>query len=282
MKINLLIFITALYLIGINCSQNTPKGFTLIGDSTSKHGAAWTYQDTSNGIVYDLEGVLYKPNGLGPFPAVVLSHGLGGNAASYCGLLAEEMRSWGLVCIATNYTHAGGVRIGEPGSASEMGASEANILRAHTCLDILSRLGYVDMKRIAAHGHSMGAFVTAALVGSYPNEFLAASHTAGGVFNVKLSGTKFSQANGIRAPYQIHHGDADFIVPLEDDLRLDSLLNLNKVEHEFYVYQGYEHNQVLCDPTMFRRVKEWYTRHGLFDSASTGEVDESIRQSTGR
>ena len=53
--------------------------------------------------------------------------------------------------------------IGSPGTAAEPGASQANILRAHKLLNILSGLAYVDMNRVAAHGNSMGAYVTTVL-----------------------------------------------------------------------------------------------------------------------
>ena len=39
------------------------------------------------------------------------------------------------------------------------------MLRGHKLLEVLAALGYVDPSRVAAHGHSMGAFVTTALVG---------------------------------------------------------------------------------------------------------------------
>src|SRR5262249_32921372 len=114
------------------------NGFTLSGDPTSANGATWTYQDTVDGVVYNLAGVLFKPAGAGPFPAVILSHGFGGNARGYSAMIAREMRNWGLVCIATNYTHAGGVPLGSPGTALELGASNANVMRARKCREILA------------------------------------------------------------------------------------------------------------------------------------------------
>src|ERR671925_638499 len=162
-------------------APSLPAGFTLDGDPESSAGASWTYQATDGGLSYNLRGMLRKPAGRGPFPAVIISHGYGSNVSGYPSRLASEIVTWGIVCIATNYTHAGGVPIGSPGSPSEPGASRANVLRARKLLDLLSAFRYVDMARVAAHGHSMGAFVTTALVGAYPNAFRVASHTAGGI-----------------------------------------------------------------------------------------------------
>jgi dienelactone hydrolase len=242
-------------------------GFVVSGSPAGATGATWTYKGTSAGVTYDLTGVLYKPTGAGPFPAVVLSHGHDGTAPFYASLIAPTMVSWGLVCIGVNYTHAAGVPIGSPGTSADSGASLANVERAHMTYELLRKLGYVDMTRVAAHGHSMGAFVTVALLGAYPNDFRVASHTAGGVrpsFIVSGPGPTVTQARTIRTPYQIHHGDADSTVSLSYDIRLDSLLTSLNVQHALDVYQGLGHNDVRALPLMLQRVHDWYTAHGMF------------------
>jgi hypothetical protein len=153
----------------------------------------------------------------GPFPAVLLSHGSDGSASFLANLIAPTMLSWGLVCIGVNYTHATGVPIGSPGLATDVGASLANVQRAHMAFTLLRKLGYVDMSRVAAHGHSLGAYVDVALLGAYPTHFRAASHTGGGVrpsFIVAGPAPAPAEALTIRTPYQMHHGDADAPVAL--------------------------------------------------------------------
>src|SRR5688572_29550256 len=108
-----------------------PAALTIQGDPASGQGATWTYVGTLGGVSFDLQGILFKPQGPGPFPAVIVSHGAGGNAAVYARGVATEMVRWGLVCIATNYTHAGGVPLGAPGTPNDPGASQANVLCAH-------------------------------------------------------------------------------------------------------------------------------------------------------
>jgi dienelactone hydrolase len=196
---------------------------------------------------------------------VIISHGAGGNAVNTRGI-AVEMVQWGLVCIATNYTHAGGVPLGAPGGANELGASQSNVLRAHAVYEILRGLGYVDIRRVAAHGHSAGAFVTTALLATYPNDFRAASHTAGGVQPEGSVGfgPSESQVRAIRTPYQIHHGEIDSVIPAASDQRLSGILQSVGVPYELYIYPGFEHNDVSRDPTMFARVRAWYASHGVF------------------
>jgi dienelactone hydrolase len=246
-------------------APSTPATFSVQGDPGSALGATWTYRGTVAGVTFDLQGILLKPAGAGPFPAVVVSHGAGGNATAYSRGVAVEMVRWGMVAIATNYTHAGGVPLGAPGTADETGASQANIQRAHAAYEILRTLGYVDISRVAAHGHSMGAFVTAALTGAYPGDFRAASHTAGGVRIDGIAGPApvEAQVRTIRASYQMHHGDRDTVVQLALDQRLDSILQAAGVVRELLVYPGADHDDVARDPVMLSRVRAWYTTHGV-------------------
>lgn len=247
-------------------SSPTPgAAFVLQGDPESAQGATWTYRGSLEGVTFDLQGILLKPTGAGPFGAAVLSHGAGGNASAYSRNIAIEMRRWGLVCIATNYTHAGNVPIGAPGTAGEPGASDANVLRAHAVREILRTLSYVDQGRVAAHGHSMGAFVTTALVAAYPNDFRVVSHTAGGVRPAGVTGPAPSevQARAIRTPYQLHHGDQDVVVSITQDQRLQSILQANLVPHEFHMYPGIGHTDVAQHPTVLTRIRSWYATYGV-------------------
>lgn len=264
-------------IIAAGCSDSTPRTpaspspsnpLTISGDPGSAQGATWTYRGSVEGSTVDLQGVLLKPAGSGPFPAVIISHGAGGNANGYSRGVAIELVQWGLVAVATNYTHAGGVPIGSPGSFSEPGASQSNIIRARAAYEVLRQLGYVDMSRVAAHGHSMGAFVTSALVGAYPGDFRVASHTAGGVRIGTNAGEAAapieSQVRTIRVPYQLHHGDADVVVPLALDQRLIGILTNAGVVSELHIYAGAEHNDVARSAAVFTRVRAWYAAHGLF------------------
>jgi poly(3-hydroxybutyrate) depolymerase len=180
-------------LAGLTVASGVPARaatFTLTGDPTSLNGATWTLKDTIDAVVYDLSGILLEPAGAGPHPAVLISHGAGGNAFGYSRSIARTMRDWGLVAIGVNYTHAGQVPVGSPGTANDRGASDANLLRARRTLALLDTRPKADTARVAAHGHSMGGFVTAALVGTTPHRFRVASHTAAGIDDSKLAFTK--------------------------------------------------------------------------------------------
>lgn len=238
--------------------------FTITGTASSASGATWTYGSVDDGVTYALKGVLFAPTGAGPFPAVVISHGKGGSARGYSANLAKTMRGWGLVAIATNYSHgsdsAGDLPLGADGASAE------NVLRAHKAYDLLRCVASVDLRRVAAHGHSMGAFVTAALLGAYPADFKVASHTAGGVNDSGQPGNAPTpaQVQGIRTPYQLHHGDRDTVVALAMDQVLDGILASLGVPHALLVYPGVDHAGISMHATMLTRVRNWYTARGLF------------------
>lgn len=242
-------------------------GFQVLGSPGSPSGATWSYRGRRGNIDYDLQGVLFRPPGPGPFPAVILSHGANGSATFYARRLANEMVAWGLVCIATNYTHSAGVPIGAPGGPAERGASRANLLRAQMTYELLRTLSYVDMTRVAAHGHSMGAYVTAMLVSANPTDLRVASQTAGGVRPprfVRGPAPSESQVRDIRIPYQLHHGELDEVVPLDYATRFASILAARRVAHELYVYAGADHVEPSRSPLMLERVREWYAANGMF------------------
>ena len=244
--------------VSVDCSA-----LAITGDPVASGGARWAYHATHDGTEYNLSGTLFEPAGAGPFPAVVVSHGAGGSATGYSGNVARAMRDWHMVVIATNYTHApDGVDAGSL-PQGEDGASAANVQRAHKARDLLSCVPGVDMTRLAVHGHSMGAFVTGQLLGTYPGDFQAASHTAGGANENGPNATRAQVAAAIRTPYQMHHGDADTVVRLELDQSLQEILDANATSHELHVYAGFTHEQIALDATMLGRVREWYRTHGI-------------------
>ena len=239
---------------------------SIVGDPESASGATWTLIGTLDGTTVDLQGILLKPRGRGPFPAVVLSHGAHGNAQSYGRAVGGVMRTWGLVCIAVNYTHVRGAPLGAPGTWLEQGASSANTLRAHAAITVLARLRDVDVRRVAAHGHSMGAFVTTAFVAAYPADVRVASHTAGGVLldaihREGMPAPSVAEARRIQTPYQWHHGLLDYAVPFLLDSRFDSVLT---APHDGHLYRRLGHGEVATDPEVLSRVRSWYAEHGMF------------------
>jgi dienelactone hydrolase len=239
--------------------------FVMDGDPRQPSGAPWSFRGRVDGVDYELTGIILVPSGPGPFPAVVLSHGSGGNARFIANEVGRTMVTWNFVCIAPDYTHAADVMRGSPGRASETGASRANVLRAHMTRELLRRLPYVDNSRVAAHGHSLGAYLQVAWLAAYPHDVQVASHTGGGVRPPQsriVAAPTVDEASRISVPYQLHHGSADETVPLSWDQRLAGMLKEHGIESVLYVYDG-GHLAPRSNPLMFERVRAWYAAHGV-------------------
>lgn len=266
-----------LYLLLFEYSQSVCQlqGYAQSGNAASVAGATWSYQATVNGINYDLEGILYTPTSTGPLlPAVIINHGTGGNVNSYSKLIAQKMVQWGYVCIATNHCHSANVPEGAPGytTTAYYGASPQNILRGMKCRDILASFSFVDTNCIAVFGHSRGSWTTTGMAGLHPTRFRMFAHTAGGVHDQAGSTQPtFAMGNAIQRPYMMHHGDSDNAVPLAYDISLDSILQLNSVPHQLYIYSGYTHAQIAQDSLMLARTRVFFSQHGCADATALPE-----------
>lgn len=247
----------------LTASQVSCAAFVVTGDPTSSTGATWSYSSTDDGIRYVMTGALLKPRGAGPWPAVVLSHGKGGTAVNIARNIGTPMRSWGLTVITTNYSHGASSAGLLPLGAN--GASPENLQRAHKAFDLLRCVSGVDTTRVAAHGHSMGAFVTTGLLGAFPADFLVGSHTAGGIDDSggEAAAPTSAQASKIRAPYQLHHGDQDTVVPLALEQALDRVLTSVGTPHQLRIHAGLAHANIASNTTVLAEVQAWYQGHGL-------------------
>lgn len=226
------------------------KGFQLQGER-------WTYRDGD----FVMDGILMKPAGKGPFPAVLISHGMGGNAQSFGTMKAREMVQWGMVCIAPNYTHAGTAG----GDRTQFGASAENIRRAQVCLKILSSMPDVDGRRLAAYGHSMGGFVTIGLAATAPEGLRAAAITGSGISPQDgYAAPSTAAAEKIGVPFLMLHGGNDTTVRPEQSAALKQVLDKNKVPNDRLVADGQGHpiDQTMRDE-VFRLVREWFAKQDL-------------------
>jgi acetyl esterase/lipase len=231
-------------------SVSAPTGLKLDGER-------WTFRDGD----FEMSGVLLKPTGKGPFPGVLISHGLGGSAESFGRQKASEMVRWGVVCIAPNYAHS---RNG--GDRSQMGASEENLRRAAACLEILRQLPEVDPERLAAYGHSMGGFVTIGLAATHPKGLIAAAITGSGIApQAGFPAPSAATAAKVRTPFLMLHGADDTTVRPEQSLALKKVLDENSVPNDRLIADGQGHP---IDQTMreevFRLVREWFVKNGAF------------------
>lgn len=105
-----------------------------------------------------IQGYLAKPDGAGPFPAVIVLHGCAGMHDTTKQKLVDELVAWGyVILLVDSYATR---RIDH---ACEAGALAMFFRRrpdAYGALVFLARQTFVDPQRVAAVGFSAGAWVT--------------------------------------------------------------------------------------------------------------------------
>lgn len=204
------------------------------------------------------------PAGPGPFPAILVSHGKGGTAASFAMSKADVFKSWGMVTMAVDYTHSmsGGVT-----SGSDEGYSKENLRRAMKALELLRQQPYVDGKRVAAYGNSMGAFLTIGLAAESKANLKAAIITAGGLSSQEgYPAPTAKVAEKIKVPFLILHGENDPVVPADRSIRLKDVLDKNKVENERKTYPGEGHNiHQIKSAEVYAEMKAWLKKNGVLN-----------------
>jgi dienelactone hydrolase len=102
---------------------------------------------------------LAKPEGAGPFPAVVGLHGCGGMPDTTKGKLADELVAWGYVILLVDSFATRGIEQACTFSGFTV-VSRKRISDAYGALAYLAGQSFVDPQRVAAVGFSQGGWVT--------------------------------------------------------------------------------------------------------------------------
>ena len=153
-----------------------------------------------------LPTTVWYPQGKGPFPLIVFSHGLTASPANYRALLVPWARA-GFVVAAPAYPH------------TSAGAKDFNLLdvlnqpadASYVLTEVLDEMGgVIDPKRVAAAGHSAGGVTTLGMFSSSRDKRLTAGVVLAGR---QVVGSPFS---GPEAPMLFVHGRRDPTVAYAD------------------------------------------------------------------
>nr|WP_239079831.1 prolyl oligopeptidase family serine peptidase [Actinoplanes brasiliensis] len=152
-----------------------------------------------------LPTTVWVPQGDGPFPLILFSHGLNGNPADYRTLLAVWARA-GFVVAAPAYPFTSG------------GTEKFNVLdvlnqpadASYVITETLAAVKAADPQRVAAAGHSAGGVTTIGMFSNARDERLRAA--------VVLSGRQVlpQPFTGPEAPMLFVHGRRDNVVAYAD------------------------------------------------------------------
>lgn len=101
-----------------------------------------------------LQGYLTRPQGNGPFPAIVLLHGCAGILSNDKETWPERLSSWGYVVLVVDSFSTRGIH------DTCHGLLVDRVYDAYGALDFLSKYGFVDPSRVAVMGFSAGGIAT--------------------------------------------------------------------------------------------------------------------------
>ena len=121
-----------------------------------------------------IEGHLFRPEGSGPFPAIVYLHGCGGLLKNTRTRMAELLTGWGYVSLMVDSFATRGIEQGcDRVMVDRQGVMPARQGDALGALSYLSKLPFVDPKRIAVVGSSQGGIVALQLASTHPADMFA-------------------------------------------------------------------------------------------------------------
>jgi len=230
----------------------------------------------------DFGRYILKPRGSGPFPAVIVNHGghrTSEDVFATCALFAHN----GFVTIACNLRH-GEVPLPydwidreetwEEGMGP--GTSEENIRRLQESIEILKSLEYVDSKKIAIYGHSMGGHLTVGYLAlaNKNKDVRVGAITSAGIYPknpeefknskwleiIKMISPEAEAIRNIEVPFLIIHGRRDRTCPVECAMTLKEELDKHDRVSILKIHDdeghGVNHRQ-----GVFEEIIRFYRKH---------------------
>ena len=196
-----------------------------------------SYKASDGSVV---NGYFNRPQGNGPFPAVMELHGRSGQGD---GRVAKTYDAWlasqGYVGFSPNYAAPVGFN---PANLDTNYAPNLDKIRQYLGdgLDALKSLPYVDPNKIYVIGHSLGGEV--ALYLATRDDVAAVCTYSAAVFperqNIYPLGDLISQ---IKAPMIMFHGDSDKIVPYFIAEVLELFFSYYRRDYELVAVPGADH-----------------------------------------
>jgi len=198
------------------------------------HAREIEYQADDRSLI----GTMYRPEGAGPWPGVVVFHegpGLDDHAKERAARLAEL----GYVAFAADY-HGGGVRLPMDQAMARlvelMGAPERIRSLARAALDVLLAEPGVDADRVAAIGYCFGGTTALELARSG-----APVHATVG-FHSGLQTASPGDAAAIVGAVLVCIGADDTMVPLAQRTAFEEEMRAGGVDYRINVYGGAVHS----------------------------------------
>jgi dienelactone hydrolase len=185
-----------------------------------------------------LTGKLSKPDGTGPFPAIVLLHAAMGITSSYDAWI-ERLSNWKYVTLLVDSFSPRGIKE-ETGYPFKISRQE-RIEDAYAAKSYLASLKYVDSQRIAVMGWSYGGVATILSVTTESGIKNQNDYFRAGI--AFYPGCRQEVRATLKAPLLILIGEKDSWTPPSVCKKLEYTLNWDKKSHQllFKIYPNTFH-----------------------------------------
>jgi dienelactone hydrolase len=228
-----------------------------------------TAQQRDGGRKPDIQGYLTRPKGDGPFPAVALLHSCLGLPADRRAI-ADRFASWGYVALFVDDFATRGLK---ETCAVDFSAATADAFGA---LLYLSKLSYVDARRIGAIGYSQGADTALTIASSR----FAAAFAVPDNLRFKAAAAFYppceNQAGArLTIPTAILIGAADEVTPAADCEKLAKAQPGGSSELKLIVYPGAAH---LFDDPSFAEAKSLLGMRVKYDPSAAERSQSDLRE----
>jgi carboxymethylenebutenolidase len=178
-----------------------------------------------------------EPEGPGPFPAILLLHGSGGDVSFWLDRVAPFITRLGVSLFAVQYFDRTGTERADLQIITDGHHVPLWLATIADAVDHIAANPKVDPRRIALLGISLGAFLSlahATLPG--PRRIRAIVEISGG-----LAAPYIPLATATFPPTLILHGETDTVVPVSEARALEALLTRLDVPHQMKLLPGEGH-----------------------------------------
>jgi carboxymethylenebutenolidase len=178
----------------------------------------------------------HEPSGPGPFPAILLLHGSGGNIGFWTDRVAPYLSTLHVALYAVHYFDRTGTVRADATTILDGVHYPQWLATIGDALEHLRSRPKVDAGRIALLGISLGAFLALSAGVNAANRIKAIVEISGG-----MPEDYAHEVSGNFPPTLILHGTGDSVVPVSQAQSLDQLLTRAHVPHSLELLEGQGH-----------------------------------------
>jgi carboxymethylenebutenolidase len=190
----------------------------------------------------DMRIYMSAPDGMGPFPAVVVIQHQGGVDA-FIEEMTDRLASAGYVGAAPDLYHRDGPDCQDDGPTRRARLRDVNVIRdVNATVDFLRGHRLVDGQRLGIVGFCMGGRVSYLMAAANPYLRAAVAYYGGNIMVPWGEGpAPFERTAEIHCPLLGFFGEKDANPSPADMRKLDAELTKHGKVHEFYAYPGADH-----------------------------------------